>query len=200
MLVMLPRFYDITDGSILVDGVGVRDYKLDALRQKFAVVLQKAVLFQDTVSGNIAWGNPNADPEAIKMSAKTAQADGFLSDMPEGYETQVAAGGVSLSGGQRQLLSIARAFVADPDILILDEATSNVDTRTEKKIQAAMQNLMKDRTSIVIAHRLSTIQEADLIVVMDHGSIVEMGTHRALLAKKGTYYDLYMTQFAGFAT
>ena len=197
---LLMRFYDPDSGTIRIGAQKTTELSRTSLRKNMAIVLQDTVLFSDTVRNNLNYANENATDAQIQQAAELSCCRPLIESLPNGYDTVLTGGGQAISQGQRQLLSIARAFVADPDILILDEATSNVDTRTEKKIQAAMQNLMKDRTSIVIAHRLSTIQEADMIVVMDHGSIVEMGTHRALLEKKGTYYDLYMTQFAGFAT
>lgn len=194
---LLPRFYDITDGSILVDGVDVRDYKLDALRQKFAVVLQKAVLFHDTVSGNIAWGDPGAAMEEIKTSAKTAQADGFLADMPEGYETQVAAGGVSLSGGQRQRLSIARALLRNGEFLILDDATSALDLHTEAMFYQALRQQCPDSTKIIVAQRVASARYADRIAVLDGGHLVACDSHENLMKTCPIYQDIYASQISG---
>ena len=165
-----------------------------------AIVLQDTVLFEGTIRDNLKYGNENATEEQLEQAVERSCCEDMLRMLPRGYDTLLKASGENISQGQRQLLAIARAFVADPRILILDEATSNVDTRTEKAIQDAMQLIMKDRTSIIIAHRLSTIQDADRIVVMDHGKIVETGSHEELLLQKGKYYELYMTQYAGFAT
>ncbi len=194
---LLMRFYDVDAGEILIDGVNIKDISADELRRSTAIVLQDTVLFSDTIRGNLKYSNPDATQEELDHAAAMSGCTGLIQRLPEGYDTQLSEGGSNLSQGQRQLLSICRAFLASPRILILDEATSSVDTRTEKRIQDAMVNLMKDRTSLIIAHRLSTIQDADLIVVMDQGRIVETGQHETLLARKGRYYDLYMTQFAG---
>jgi len=197
---LLMRFYDVDSGSISIDGQDIRQVSRDTLRKNVAIVLQDTVLFSDTVRKNLQYANGDATMEDIGRAAAMSRCEEMLRALPQGYDTVLTGSGENLSQGQRQLLAIARAFVADPKILILDEATSNVDTRTEKAIQEAMQKIMEDRTSIVIAHRLSTIRDADIIVVMDKGEIVESGNHEELLAKKGKYYDLYMTQYAGFAT
>ena len=197
---LINRFYDIEDGKIRYDGININKIKKADLRRSLGIVLQDTNLFTGTVMENIRYGNLEACDEECIAAAKLAGAHDFITRLPQGYETPLSGNGASLSQGQRQLLAIARAFVADPKILILDEATSNVDTRTEKAIQDAMQLVMKNRTSIVIAHRLSTIRDSDLIVVMDHGAMVESGTHEELLAERGKYYELYMTQYAGFAT
>ena len=197
---LLMRFYDLDSGEILIDGKSIADTSRASLRQKIAIVLQETVLFTDTVKNNLKYASETATDEDIEKAVKLSRCRKLIKNLPNGYDTILTGAGSSISQGQRQLLTIARAFVADPKILILDEATSNVDTRTEKAIQDAMQLIMKNRTSIVIAHRLSTIRDADIIIVMDHGRIVEQGTHTSLLASKGKYYDLYMTQFAGFAT
>ena len=162
--------------------------------------MQDTVLFTDTVRNYLRYSNLSASEEQIKKAAAISYCHGMIQQLRKGYDTLLIGGGAGISQGQRQLLSIARAFLADPKILILDEATSSVDTRTEKHIQDAMVNLMKDRTSLIIAHRISTIQDADCIVVMDNGHISEMGTQQELMLKKGTYYELYMTQFAGNLT
>jgi len=194
---LLMRFYDVDSGEILIDGVNVRDIDCDELRRHTAMVLQDTVLFSDTVRNNLKYSNINASDEEMVEAAKLSNCHGMITKLKNGYDTQLVEAGQNLSQGQRQLLTIGRAFLANPTILILDEATSSVDTRTEKNIQNAMVNLMKNRTSIIIAHRLSTIQDADVIVVMDKGRIVEIGCHDELIAKKGRYYELYMTQFAG---
>ena len=197
---LLTRFYEIDGGAIKVDGVDVRDIPKDVLRGAIAIVLQDTVLFLDTIRENIRYGNLAAGDAEIEAAAKIANADHFVERLPEGYDTMLAESGSNLSQGQRQLLSIARAVLADPKILILDEATSSIDTRTELHIQEAMLKLMENRTSLIIAHRLSTIRDADKIVVLDAGHIVESGNHDELLAAKGKYYELYQTQFAGLAT
>ena len=197
---VLMRFYDVDSGEILIDDVNIKDIDCDSLRRNTAIVLQDTVLFADSIENNLRYSNSSATDEQMYMAARMSNCDSMIRKMPQGYDTQLMSEGENISQGQRQLLSIARAFLAQPKILILDEATSSVDTRTEKHIQDAMVKLMKDRTSLIIAHRLSTIQDADLIVVMDEGRIAETGSHANLLAKKGKYYQLYMTQFAGCAT
>ncbi len=197
---LLMRFYDADSGNIFINGQNIQEVSRDSLRKNIAIVLQDTVLFSDTIRNNLKYGNENAGEEQLREAVRMSRCDGMLEGLPMGYDTVLTGSGENISQGQRQLIAIARAFVADPKILILDEATSNVDTRTEKAIQDAMQQVMKNRTSIVIAHRLSTIRDSDLIVVMDHGEIAEWGSHRELLEKKGKYYDLYMTQYAGFAT
>ena len=197
---LLMRFYDPDSGEILVGGQKIQDVSRDSLRKEIAIVLQDTVLFTDTIRSNLTYGNPDATQAQLDAAVEMSRCDKLLRLLPQGWDTVLTGGGTSISQGQRQLLAIARAFIADPRILILDEATSNVDTRTEKAIQDAMRLVMKNRTSIIIAHRLSTIRDADLIVVMDQGQIVEQGTHEGLLARKGKYSDLYMTQYAGFAT
>ena len=197
---LLMRYYDIDSGVIRIDGQNIAEVARSSIRKNVAIVLQDTVLFSDTIRNNLLYANEAATQTQLDEAVRMSRCETMLKMLPDGYDTVLTAAGANLSQGQRQLLAIARAFVADPKILILDEATSNVDTRTEKAIQSAMQLIMKDRTSIVIAHRLSTIRDADIIVVMDQGRIVEQGNHEALLARKGKYYDLYMTQFAGFTT
>ncbi|HVA24533.1 MAG TPA: ABC transporter ATP-binding protein [Chloroflexota bacterium] len=194
---LLMRFYDVGAGAIRVDGIDVRDLQRGNLRRMFGMVLQDTWLFSGTIHDNIAYGRDDATHDDVVRAAKAAQADHFVRTLPDSYETVLNEEATNLSQGQKQLLTIARAFLADPAILILDEATSSVDTRTEVLIQQAMSRLMKGRTAFVIAHRLSTIRNADLILVMDHGSIVEQGTHEQLLAKNGFYADLYNSQFTG---
>jgi ATP-binding cassette subfamily B protein len=192
---LIPRFYDVSQGAVKIDGKDVRDVTAISLRSQIAVVLQDSFLFSDTVMENIRFGKPDASDEEVKEAAKLSYADQFIEKMPEGYESELGERGSGLSQGQRQLLSIARAALADPRILILDEATSSVDTRTERLIQAALDKLLAGRTSFVIAHRLSTIRNADQLIVIDDGEIVESGTHDSLMKAKGFYYDLYMSQF-----
>ena len=197
---LLLRFYDIDGGRITVDGTDLFAIDKNSLRKNIAIVLQDTVLFSDTIEKNIRYGREDATREEIEAAARMANADRFISLLPEGYDTVLSESGANLSGGQRQLLAIARAILADPAILILDEATSSVDTRTELQIGLAMVSLMKNRTSLIIAHRLSTIREADRIVVVEDGSVKEVGDHDSLLARKGAYYRLYQSQFAGNET
>ena len=197
---LLMRFYPVDGGEILVDGVNIRDIKRDYLRENIAIVLQDTVLFSNTIENNIKYANLDATDEQMIHAAQMSNIHRFIDRQPGKYKTFLKQAGANLSHGQKQLMAIARAVLADPKILILDEATSSVDTRTEKKIQDAMVNLMKNRTSLIIAHRLSTIRDADKIVVMDQGRVVEIGNHDELLAQQGKYYDLYMTQFAGNKT
>ncbi len=197
---LLMRFYDIDEGEIKINHQNIQNVARQSLRKDVAIVLQDTVLFSDTVRSNLRYANENASDEDMERAAALSHCEEMIRLLPDGYETVLTGSGENISRGQRQLLAIARAFVADPRILIMDEATSNVDTRTEKAIQDAMQHIMRNRTSIVIAHRLSTIRDSDIIVVMDHGRIVETGNHEELLAQKGKYYELYETQYAGIAT
>jgi ATP-binding cassette subfamily B protein len=192
---LLPRFYDATKGKVLIDGIDVSQVKLDTLRRQIGLVLQDTFLFSESVMENIRYGRPEATDEEVIAAAKLAQAHEFIERLSEGYKTTLGERGGGLSQGQRQLIAIARAALAEPRILILDEATSSVDTRTERLIQAALETLLEGRTSFVIAHRLSTIRNADLVVVLRDGEIVERGRHEELLAQQGVYYDLYMSQF-----
>ncbi|QCJ42768.1 ABC transporter ATP-binding protein [Bacillus sp. S3] len=195
MINLLMRFYEINSGEILIDGIDTRDLKREKLRSLFGMVLQDTWLFNSTIRDNIAYGREEATEEEIVAAAQAANADHFIRTLPEGYDTILNEEASNISQGQKQLLTIARAILANPAILILDEATSSVDTRTEVQIQKAMDHLMKGRTSFVIAHRLSTIRDADLILVMNHGTVIEKGTHKELLEKDGFYADLYNSQF-----
>ena len=192
---LLSRFYDIEEGAIRIDGVDIRSASRDSLRRQLGVVLQQSFLFSESVLENIRYGRLDASDEEVFAAARLAHADGFIRRLPQGYGTILAERGQSLSEGQRQLLSIARAILADPAILVLDEATSSVDTRTELFIQQALDELMRGRTSFVIAHRLSTISRADQVIVIDKGRVIERGTHQALLAMQGVYQRLYQSQF-----
>ena len=194
---LLARFYDPDQGEILLDGRELRRLKREKLRSALGIVLQDTYLFADTVRENIRYGRLGASDEEVEAAARIANAEQFILRLPQGYETVLAENGEDLSQGQKQLLAIARAVLADPRVLILDEATSNVDTRTESQIQKAMLALMKGRTSLVIAHRLSTIRNADQILVINNGQIIEGGKHQDLMARKGFYYDLYNSQFRG---
>lgn len=195
MIKLLMRFYDVTGGAILIDGHNVKDFNRSELREMFGMVLQDTWLFNGTILVNIRYGKLDATDEEVKAAAKSAHVDHFVKTLPDGYHMVLNEEASNVSQGQKQLLTIARAILADPKILILDEATSSVDTRTEERIQKAMDNLMRGRTSFIIAHRLSTIRDADLILVMNNGDIVEQGTHEELLARKGFYAKLYNSQF-----
>lgn len=192
---LIPRFYDVSDGSLTIDGIDVRSVTARSLRSQIGIVLQESFLFSDTVMNNIRYGRPSATDDEVIEAAKMARADAFIERLPNGYQTVLGERGSGLSLGQRQLLAIARAALAEPRILILDEATSSVDTRTERLIQHALEELLHGRTSFVIAHRLSTIRHADQVLAVKDGQIVERGTHEQLLAARGFYYDLYMRQF-----
>ena len=192
---LLMRFYEVNGGRITLDGISTADMKRGDLRKNFGMVLQDTWLFGGSVAENIAYGKPDASREEIISAAKAAKADYFIRTMPQGYDTMLDNEAANLSAGQRQLLTIARVFLCDPPILILDEATSSVDTRTEVEIGKAMKKLMSGRTSFVIAHRLSTIRDADMILFMEHGNIIEQDSHKELLKKNGAYAALYYSQF-----
>ncbi|MBP6298602.1 MAG: ATP-binding cassette domain-containing protein, partial [Anaerolineae bacterium] len=192
---LLPRFYDVSAGTVRIDGHDVRDTTLESLRSQIGIVLQDSFLFSDTVMENIRYGRVDATDEEVIAAAKMVSADTFIEKMAEGYQTVLGERGSGLSQGQRQLIAIARVALMNPRLLILDEATSSVDTRTERVIQRAFEKLLAGRTSFVIAHRLSTIRNANLLLVLKDGEIVERGTHDTLLEARGAYYDLYMSQF-----
>jgi len=192
---LINRFYDIADGQILYDGIDVSKIKKADLRRSLGIVLQDVNLFTGTVMDNIRYGKLSATDEECIAAAKLAGADDFISRLPQGYATELSNNGANLSQGQRQLISIARAAVADPPVMILDEATSSIDTRTEAIVQRGMDKLMEGRTVFVIAHRLSTVKNSDVIMVLDHGRIIERGSHEKLIAEKGTYYQLYTGAF-----
>lgn len=197
MVKLLMRFYDVNSGSILIDGYNIKDFKRGELRKLFGMVLQDTWLYGGTIKDNIKYSNPNATDSEVIEAAKAAHVHHYIKTLSKGYNAVINEESSNISAGQKQLLTIARVILANPKILILDEATSSIDTRTEGQIQAAMDNLMKGRTSFIIAHRLSTIKNADLILVMDHGDIVEQGTHEELLekGKNGFYFKLYNSQF-----
>jgi ATP-binding cassette subfamily B protein len=193
---LIPRFYDVSAGRVLIDGIDVRDIRLKSLRGSVATIFQEALLFSGTIAENVAYGKPEATQEEIERAARMAQAHDFIMRFPNGYQTHVGERGVTLSGGQRQRVTIARAMLLNPRILIMDDSTSSVDVETEYLIQQAMLEGMRGRTSVVIAHRLSTVKNADRIIVLDKGEIVEEGTHEELLALGGHYRQIYDTQLA----
>ena len=192
---LIPRFYDVTNGAINIDGKNIKNVKLDSLRSLMGIVTQETFLFDDSVKANIAYGLDFVSDDIIKNAAIAANANEFIKELPEGYDTIIGERGVKLSGGQRQRIAIARAIVKNPPILILDEATSSLDTESEKNVQDAIEKLMHNRTVIVIAHRLSTVYNADKIIVLDKGLIIDMGTHKELINKDGLYKQLHNLQF-----
>ena len=192
---LIPRFYDVVDGSVSIDGVNVKDIEIRSLRQIMGIVSQETILFNDTIGSNIKYGLQNVSEERMKNAAKNANALDFINEQPEGFNTVIGEKGVRLSGGQRQRIAIARGILKNPPILILDEATSSLDTESEHLVQIAIDNLMAERTVLVIAHRLTTVENADNILVMDNGKIVASGTHQELLSQGGLYTRLYNKQF-----
>lgn len=194
LISLISRFYDVTDGAILIDGMDIRDYKVQNLRDQIGLVLQESILFSDSVRENIMMGNPEATEAEVIAAAKAANAHDFITELAQGYDTPIGERGVKLSGGQKQRVSLARVFLKNPPLLILDEATSALDLESEKLIQESIEHLAKNRTTFIVAHRLSTITHVDRIVVIDHGKIAEIGSHKELMKKKGTYYDLYSIQ------
>jgi ATP-binding cassette, subfamily B, multidrug efflux pump len=195
---LLTRFYDVDKGEVKVDGIDVKEWEMHPLRQSMAMVMQDVFLFSDTIEGNIAYGEPDASIEDVQSAAKMAEAHGFIEELPEGYETIVGERGIGLSGGQRQRIALARALLKDPSILILDDTTSAVDMETEHKIQTTLKTVLKEKTCFLIAHRISSVKEADLILVMENGRIIERGTHEELLLEKGHYYKVYQNQHGNF--
>jgi subfamily B ATP-binding cassette protein MsbA len=196
---LIPRFYDPTGGRVTIDGVDLRDIRLEELRAHIGLVTQETILFNDTVRNNIAYGRPAVPLESVEAAARAARAHAFIEELPQGYETVLGERGLMLSGGQRQRIAIARALLKNAPILILDEATSNLDERSEREVQEALGNLMEGRTTLIIAHRLTTVRRADLIVVLERGFILDSGTHHELVARPGPYKDLYSLQFVDAA-
>ena len=194
---LIPRLYDVTEGSVEVGGIDVRNYDVDTLRDAVAVVLQKNVMFSGTIKDNMRWGNKNATDEEIVEACKLAQADEFVSKFPDGYDTYIEQGGTNVSGGQKQRLCIARALLKNPKVLILDDSTSAVDTKTDALIRQAFMEKIPNTTKIIIAQRISSVQDADQILVMDGGRVVEQGDHESLIAKNGIYREIFDSQTKG---
>ncbi len=195
---LLCRFYECTKGEILVDGYDIKDFNLRRLRKNIAVAMQDIFLFSDTIEGNIAYGLPTASMDEVRWAASIAGADDFINNMEEGYDTIVGERGVGLSGGQKQRISLARALLKNPSIIILDDTTSSLDIQTENNIRHSLDKYFKDKTTFIIAHRISSVKNADMILVLNNGRIVERGTHSELLTKKGEYYNVYINQFGNF--
>ena len=194
----MNRFYDCTEGEILIDGINIKDIDLATLRANIAHAMQDVFLFSDTIEGNVAYGVPQSDMDKITWATKTAGAHDFIESFPEGYDTIIGERGVGLSGGQRQRIALARTLLKDAPILILDDTTSSVDIETEHKIQNALKSLFTNKTTFIIAHRISQVKNADIILVIDKGRIIERGTHKELLAKKGYYYSIYEGQYGAY--
>lgn len=194
---LIPRFYDVTGGRIMLDGKDIRSLQVRSLRDKIGIVLQDNILFSESIKDNILMGNPDATDEAVMAAARAANADDFIKEMPQGYNTEVGERGVKLSGGQKQRIAIARVFLNNPPILILDEATSALDLESEHLIQGALDELAKNRTTFIVAHRLSTITHADRIAVVENGQITETGSHQSLMKREGSYYNLFQVQQLG---
>jgi len=196
---LIARFYDCTKGKVLIDGYDVRNVEMNSLREHIGIISQDIFLFSDTIASNIAFGRPDATMEEIERAARIADAHDFIMELPKGYETVVGERGVGLSGGQRQRIAIARAILSDPQILILDNATSSVDMETERKIQNTLRKIMANRTTLIIAHRISSVKDADQIIYLEDGVIVERGTHEELLKIKGRYYQTFLEQYREYA-
>jgi ATP-binding cassette, subfamily B, multidrug efflux pump len=195
---LLSRFYDSTSGDIRIGGMNVKEWDIHKLRSSMGMVMQDIFLFSDTIEGNIAYGNPTATLEEVHEAARKAEAHDFITSMPEGYDTIVGERGVGLSGGQKQRIALARALLKDPNILILDDTTSSVDMETEERIQKTLNSIQQNKTCFIIAHRISSVKDADLILVMDDGKIIERGTHEELLLERGYYYNVFQNQYGNF--
>jgi ATP-binding cassette subfamily B multidrug efflux pump len=195
---LLGRFYECQSGAVMIDGIDVKDYKLKQLRRQLGIVPQETFLFSDSLEGNIAFGNPDLGQDDIIQAAQIAQAQEFVDNLDQGYDTVVGERGMGLSGGQKQRIAIARAIALNPKILVFDDSTSAVDLETEAAIQSELKRVLKNRTTFIISHRISSVKNADEIIVLDHGSIAERGTHEQLMAKKGLYYGIFMDQYRDY--